>query len=249
MIRAIIVDDEQHSRDYLKRIMESRYQDMNIFAVCRNISEAEDAIEKFSPDLIFLDVELGKGQTSFDLLKEKSPASFEVIFITAYNHYAIQAIKLSAIDYLLKPIDEQELDAAIEKYRNKKSRSVPEKFESLLAAWTNPGNQQNRMPLPTMSGYDMVSIAEIVSCEAGSNQTTVSLSSGKETIISMTLKDCEDLLTPYRFFRIHKSHLVNLNHVKKYIKGKDGTVIMSNGAELTVSRNFKDKFIEKLKSP
>jgi len=220
-----------------------------VAAVCRNISEAEMAVNELHPDLAILDVELSKGQTSFDLLKRISPISFDIIFITAYNQYAIQAIKFSAIDYLLKPLDEEELDAAIEKFRNKKSKVDSNKIESLLSAWTNPGNQQNKMPLPTMTGYDLVTIADIISCEGVSNQSSLTLSNGKKILISMTLKECEDLLTPYRFFRIHKSHLINLNHVKKYIKGKDGTVIMSNDNNIIVSRNFKDKFIERLKMP
>ena len=215
MTKVVLVDDEQHSRDFLKRVLESRFTDLEITAVCRNAQEAEDAIQQFKPDLVFLDVELGKGQTSFELLKKISPINFDIIFVTAYNQYAIQAIKFSAIDYLLKPIDEDELDTAIEKFRNKKSKVDSNKIESLLAAWTNPGNQQNKMPLPTMTGYDLVTIADIVSCEGVSNQTLLVQDNKKEIIISMTLKECEDLLTPYRFFRVHKSYLINLNHVKK----------------------------------
>jgi len=248
MIASIVVDDEQHSREYLKRVIESRYADLKVVAVCRNVEEAEKAISEFNPSLVFLDVELGKGQTSFDLLKKRTQINFAVIFITAYNHYAIQAIKFSAIDYLLKPLDEDELDVAIEKFRSKESKIDPNKIESLLAAWVNPGNQQNKMPLPTMTGYDLVTIADIISCEGVSNQTALSMTNRDELLVSMTLKECEDLLGSYRFFRIHKSYLINLNHIRKYIKGKDGTVVMSNNKSFTVSRNFKDKFIERLKT-
>jgi two-component system LytT family response regulator len=247
MIISIVVDDEQHSREFLKRTLESRYSDLRVVAVCRNVDEAEKAISEFNPDLVFLDIELGKGQTSFDLLKKRGQLNFDIIFITAYNQYAIQAIKFSAIDYLLKPVDEEELDQAIEKFRLKENKIDSTKIESLLAAWSNPGNQQNKMPLPTMTGYDLVTIADIISCEGVSNQTLLSMVNKDELLISMSLKECEDLLVTYRFFRIHKSHLINLNHVRKYFKGKDGTVVMSNNKSITVSRNFKDKFIERLK--
>jgi len=247
MIVSIVVDDEQHSREFLKRTLESRYPDLKVAAICRNVNEAEKAIAEFSPNLVFLDVELGKGQTSFDLLKKWTQLDFDIIFITAYNQYAIQAIKFSAIDYLLKPLDEEELDMAIAKFRLKGNRIDSTKIESLLAAWSSPGNQQNKMPLPTMTGYDLVTIADIISCEGVSNQTTLSMINKDELLISMTLKECEDLLISYRFFRIHKSYLINLNHVKKYFKGKDGSVLMSNNKTFTVSRNYKDKFIERLK--
>lgn len=249
MIIAIVVDDEQHSREYLKRMLESRHADMTVAAVCRNIAEAEAAIQKFHPDLVLLDIQLSKEKTSFDLLKKLPKIDFDIIFITAYNNYAIQAIKFSAVDYLLKPVDEEELDAAIEKFRKKKTVADSNKIESLLMAWSNPGHQDNKIPLPTMSGYDLVTIGDIVSCEAVSNQTLMVLSNKTEVLINRTLKECEDLLKPYRFFRIHKSFLINLNHIKKYLKGKDGTVVMSNNVNITVSRNYKDSFLEKLKTP
>lgn len=246
MITAIILEDEKNTAQVLKRMLET-YPDVNVAAICLDIKEAEDAINTFHPDLVFLDIELGKSQTSFDLLTKISPIHFDIIFTTAYNHYAMQAIKLSAVDYLLKPIDKNELDAAIAKFLSKKSRTDSHKIESLLSAWSNPGSQLNKMPLPTMTGYDLVTISDIIYCEGVSSQTLLILNNQKETLISVSLKECEDLLTPYRFYRIHKSYLVNLNHVKKYIKGKDGTVIMSNNASLTVSRTLKDNFIERLK--
>ena len=133
----------------------------------------EDALDQFKPELVFLDIELGKRQTTFDLLKRISDINFEIIFTTAYNKYAIQAIRFSAIDYLLKPVDADELKTAIERFRSRKSKIDSNKIESLIAAWVTPGNQQNKMPLPTLTGYDLITIADIVYCEGVSNQTLI----------------------------------------------------------------------------
>jgi two-component system LytT family response regulator len=249
MIRAIIVDDEKNQVNELKSMLESYHSDVSVVDVCYNIKEFELALQKIRPDLVFLDVELGKSQTSFDLLRKISLINFEIIFTTSYNKYAIDAIRLSAIDFLLKPIDEIELKVAIERYRAKKLKADSGKIESLLTAWANPGSQENKIPIPTISGYDLVKIADIIYFETVNNQTQAILTNGKNIIVSITLKECEDILTPCRFFRIHKSYLINLNHVKKYIKGKDGTVVMTNDANLTVSRGIKDRFIETLRTP
>jgi two-component system LytT family response regulator len=247
MTSTLIIEDEPIIASGLKRMIESKYHDLKVDAVCYNVKEAEAALNKFQPELVFLDVELGKSQTCFDLLKKISPINFEIIFTTSYNHYAVQAIRVSAVDYLLKPIDELELDSAIEKFRNKSSKIDFNKIESFLSIWANPGNQQNKIPLPTMAGYDMVTVADIIYCEGVGNQTQLVLNNNKNIIISATLKDSEDVLTSYNFFRTHKSYLINLSHVKKYLK--NGTVIMSNDACLAVSRSFKEKFTEILKTP
>jgi two-component system LytT family response regulator len=249
MIRTIIVDDEQRSSDDLKGMLELYHNDIKTIAVCANIDEAEMAINDFKPELVFLDVELGTNQTSFDLLERLEQIDFEIIFTTAYNKYALQAIKASALDYLLKPVSEKELEIAIEKYKSKKSKVDVNKIESLLSAWTNPGSQQNRISLPSMTGYDLITVADIVSCEGISNQTSILLKNNTQFLISKTLKECEELLTPYGFFRIHKSYLINLTHVKKFIKGRDGIVVMSNEKSLPVSRHFKDQFVEQLRTP
>lgn len=249
MITTMILEDEKNAGNVLKRMLESYHPDIKVVAVCYNVKEAQEVLSKFHPDLVFLDVELGKSQTCFDLLKTISPIDFDIIFTTSYNRYAMQAIKLSAVDYLLKPINKIELEEAIKKFKDKKSKIDSNKIESLLAAWISPGNQQNKMPLPTLTGYDLVTISDIIYGEGVNSQTLLVLNNNKKTLISMSLKECEDLLTPYRFYRIHKSYLINLNHVKKYIRGKDGTAVMSNDANLSVSRSLKDNFIEKLKIP
>lgn len=248
MIKTIIVDDEPNLGDGLKRMLETHHTDVKVEAVCYNIDEAVNAFNTIRPDLAFLDVQLENGQTIFDILKKFSEINFKIIFTTGFNRYAIQAIKFSAIDYLMKPIDANELKIAVEKYRMENINININKVESLLSAWSNPGDQQNKIPLPSMTGYDLITVSDIIFCEGVSNQTSFVLKNDKKILISMTLKECEDLLVPYNFFRTHKSYLINLNHVKRYLKGKDGTgmVVLNDGRSLTVSRGFRERFIEKL---
>ena len=248
MISCIIVDDEQSLGYGLKKMIENHHSDLTVSAICYNLEEAELALKKYQPGLVFLDVELGSGETSFDLLNKISPINFQIIFTTAHNQYAIEAIKFSAIDYLLKPLDEEELKAAIEKFRNKKQRMDTVRVESLLAALLHPGNQENKIHLPTKSGFEVVVVADIIFCQAVGGQTLISLINKKNIVTTLPLRQLGSLLSQYRFTQIHQLYLINLNHVKKYIKGKDGTVIVTHDLSLTVSRNFKEKFIERLKS-
>jgi len=248
MINCIIVDDEHNLGKGLKRTIESRLTDLHVQAVCFNLEEAETALNKFHPELVFLDVELGNGQTSFDLLNKISPINFGIIFTTAHNQYAIQAIKFSAIDYLLKPIDEEELTAAVEKFRKKKEKGDAAKIECLLSALIYPGNQKNKIHLPTKTGYELIAVADIIYCRGKDNECLLTLINDREILITIPMWQFENLLTQYRFARIQHSYLLNLNHVKKYIKGKDGIAVVSNNANLTVSRMFKEKFIERLKA-
>jgi two-component system LytT family response regulator len=229
-------------------MIEAQNGDVQVKAICHNIEEAQQAFSDFRPDLVFLDVELGRSQTSFDLLSKISPINFDIIFTTAHNKYAIQAIKFSAIDYLLKPVDELELKSALEKIKNKKTKVDANKVESLLSAWSMPGNQQNKIPLPTSNGYEMVMLADIVYCRTANDHTLLNMHDESEILINLTLRQCESLLSPYRFVRIHHSHIINMNHVKKYLKGKDGIVLIQNNESLTVSRNYKERFLQSLKS-
>lgn len=248
MINAIVVDDEYNLGEGLKRMIESCFSDIKVADVCYNVKEAEQAFNQFQPNLVFLDVELGNGETSFDILNRISPINFGIIFTTAHNQYAIQAIKFSAIDYLLKPVDEDELKAAVEKFKSNKFNVDSDRINSLLSALITPGNQNNKIHLPTKSGYELITVADIIYCKGIGNQTYLTLINKKEIVITMSLRQFENLLTRYRFIRIHQSYLLNLNHVKKYIKGKDGVAIVSDDTNLTVSRNFKNKFIERLRT-
>jgi two-component system LytT family response regulator len=248
MITVIIIEDQKNVGSVMRRMLETRYPDIKVVAVCAYVKEAEVMLNKFHPDLVFLDIELGKSQTCFDLLERISSINFGIIFTTAYSRIAVQALRLNAIDYLLKPIDENELEVVIGKFRNKKSKIDPDKIENLLNAWANPGSQLNKIHLPNETGYDQVPVSDIIFCEAINDQTLFILSNKKKMLINISLKECEDILTPYRFYKIQKSYLVNLNHVKRYNKWKEvTTLLMSNNINLRVSSSLKDKFLTKLK--
>jgi two-component system LytT family response regulator len=248
MITTIVVDDERNSGRDLKQMLESHHSDIKVAAICYTIDEAVKAVKESNPRLVFLDIELGNGETSFDFLKKVPHINFDIIFTTGFNRYAIQAIKFNALDYLLKPVDENELKIAIEKFRAENYNVDLNKIENLLTTLKNPGSQQNKIPLPTMSGYDLFSIADIVYCEGVRSQTLIAMSNKKEIIISMTLKECEDFLTSYNFFRIHKSYLINLSYMNRFIRGKDGTgtVVLLDKINLKVSKGYREKFIENL---
>jgi two-component system LytT family response regulator len=225
------------------------YKDINLLAVCEGVEEAIASIQQHHPDLVFLDVELNKGETGFDILRQLSTLNFEIIFVSAYDKYAVQAIKYSALDYLLKPVTEEDLAAAIERFQQKKKVFNPKQLEVLFAN-IGQASKMNQVALPTMNGLDFVAIDSIIYCEGEGSQTGAHLTTKTTPVIlSKTLKECEELFqSAGGFFRIHKSYLVNLNHIKKYIKGKDGQVVMSNDKTLDVSRNYKDAFLEKLKN-
>jgi two-component system LytT family response regulator len=248
MITAIILEDEKNAGLLMRRMVESYHPDIKVAAVCFTVKEAEVALNKFKPQLLFLDIELGKSQTCFDLLKKVSPVDFDIIFTTAYSRYAMNALKLSAIDYLLKPIDKKELNAAIEKVRRKKLKMDAGKIENLLAAWDNPGSQQNKVHLPVEGGYKPFTIADIVYCESIKSQSLFLLTNETKVLVNMSLKECENILTPYKFYRIHRSFLVNLMHIKQINKSENGTTLMSNNTSLQVSKSLNNKLLNTLKT-
>jgi len=249
MISTVIIDDEPALGNGLKRMLELYHSDIRVEAICYNVQEAKEALNRFQPDLVFLDVQLGHGQTGFDVLINLREINFKVIFVTGFDKYAVQAIKFSALDYLLKPIDEEELKTALEKFRAEIFISNMNRMESFISAWSNPGNQQNKIPLPTMSGYDMVAVEDIIYCEGISNQTLFILNNQKKILISKTLKECEDIFLSYNFIRIHKSYLINLNQVKRYVKEKEGagSIVLSEEINIPVSRSFKERLMEKMR--
>ena len=247
MIKILIIENEKPIADYFSKMITRLFSDIQLLDVCDNVESALTSIRTNAPDLVFMDVELNNNETSFDILRHLSSINFEIIFVTAYDKYAVQAIKFSALDYLLKPVTEEDLTEAIHRYHQKKKAFNPKQLETLLAN-LHKGVQMNQVALPTMQGLDFVAIDSIIYCEGEGSQTAVYQTvKATPVIISKTLKECEDLFANERFFRIHKSYFINLNHIKKYLKGKDGQVLMSNSKTLEVSRNYKDAFLEVLK--
>ena len=238
-IKTVIVDDEESARNVLTNLLENFHPELEIAGVGRNVKEGLSLITDVNPDLVFLDVEMPDG-TGFDLLRKLDNNDFNVIFVSAYDQYAIKAIRFSAVDYLLKPIDLEELDNAIVRV-NKSHKRDKESYAGLLSNVAS--NETKLVTLPTLSGFDIVNIDDIIYCEADSNYTKI-VSTGGTVIVSRTLKEYENLLVERHFIRIHHSTLININHIKQYIKGRGGDVIMSNGDTLAVSRTRKDTFIK-----
>lgn len=242
MIASIIVDDELKSRESLKILLEDFCENVEVKAVCQNVEEALSAIERYDPQVVFLDIQMQR-ETGFDLLAQLTKTDFEIIFTTAYSEYAIKAFKFSAIDYLLKPIDIGELKRAVEKVEKKLSGNIATRLEKLIENLKPPTPQSYKVALPTADGLVFVKIEDIIYCEASSNYTNIYTLDGKKHIVSRTLKEYEDLLVDHNFFRIHNSHLINLSCIKKYVRGEGGYVIMVNDVSLDVSKRKKDAFL------
>lgn len=235
-MNCIIIDDEKHCIKTLSSLIESNFSEVNILATCFDSSKAHDLITRHKPDFIFLDIEMPL-LNGFDLLSQFETLFFEVIFTTAYDSYAIKAIKYSALDYLLKPIDKEDLASAIEKIKSK--RSSISKLQVRMASAVNNRQVPDTIALPTSEGLTFASVNDIVYCIADGGYTRMVMADKNSLLLSKTLHDVEELLGEYNFFRIHHSTLINLKQVKKYIRGEGGEVIMSNGENLQVARTRK----------
>ncbi len=246
MIKAIIVDDELGARESLSKMIEKNCKQLEVVAKADSMLAAYDAITKHHPDIVFLDIEMPNGN-AFDLLEKFKEIDFNIIFTTAYDHYAIKAIKFSAVDYILKPIDPEELIEAVKRFQEKHGQKniLDKQFKTLLSN-VRPENKLKKVGIPDGEGLIFINLADIVRCDSDGNYTFFILTSGKKIIASRTLGEYEQMFTDDNFFRIHRSHLINLQHVKKYIKGEGGYVIMSDDSQVEVSRRNKNEFLEKL---
>lgn len=241
MLKAVIIDDEQSARESLTEII-IKYcsENVHLIGTADGVEKGIELIESTKPDLVFLDVELSPG-SGFELLDSLDNINFEVIFTTAYNQYALSAIKFSALDYLLKPIDIEELKQAISKANAKNSNNRVEVLKENLKL-KDP--KLNKVILPTNTGYFVEQLEDIVRCEADSNYTDFYFLNGKKITVCRTLKDYEELFEGLGFFRVHQSHLINISHIKNYIKGDTPQLIMSDGKNVTISRNKKAEFLD-----
>ena len=245
MLKSVIVDDEQKSRESLKILIEDFCEGVEVKALCQNVAEAIEAIEQFKPAVVFLDIQLQR-ETGFDLLTKIKTVDFDVVFTTAYSEYAIKAFKFAAIDYLLKPIDIQELKSAIEKVAKKSGSNISDRLEQLLGNLRSKSTDTYKLALPTADGLVFVKVNDILYCEASSNYTEIFLANDKKYLVSRTLKEYEDMLADQNFFRIHHSYLINLNSIKKYVRGEGGYVIMNNDKSLDVSKRKKEGFLSRI---
>lgn len=246
MIKAIIVDDELGARESLSKMVEKNCKTVEIVAKADSMLSAYDAISIHQPDLVFLDIEMSNGN-AFDLLEKFKEIDFDIIFTTAYDHYAVKAIKFSAIDYLLKPIDPEELIQAVHRFEEKKGQKsmLDKKFKTLLSN-IKPENKLKKVGIPDGEGLLFINLSDIIRCDSDGNYTFFVLITGKRILASRTLGEYEQMFSDDNFFRVHRSHLINLQHVKKYIKGEGGYAVMSDNSQVEISRRNKTDFLEKL---
>jgi two-component system LytT family response regulator len=248
MIRAIIVEDEPIFQELLQKLLSSSGSQVKIESVCRSIREAKKAMAELRPDLLFLDVELGDGK-GIELLDDQDPLPFEVIFTTSHDKYALNAIKNNAADYLLKPIQEKELKKALDKVlkRMQEHKAVlyADQLEKYIEQLRSKQNQDAKLMVQSKEGSTFLKISEIIRLESESNYTHFILTGNRKMIVAKTLKDFEDKLSAYNFLRSHKSHLLNLYHIRE-IDGPNNEVLMSDGTRVEISKRKKKDFTEML---
>jgi len=245
-ISAIIVEDESKSVAALQNLLSVHCQHVDVIGTASNVKEAVDAIDNLKPDLVFLDIELPDGD-GFEVLEKVSYKLFEIIFITAYDQYAVKAFELSALHYILKPINYLELNEAVDRFGNRnKSEDIFDKKFTVLK--NNLIGNSRKIILPDTSGLQIIDIDDIIRCEADHNYTICYLVDNKKLTISKSLNKFETILEDVFFCRVHNKHLANLKYIVKYNKGSGGSIIMNDGTELNVSKGRKNEFIEKLNS-
>ena len=257
-MKAIIVDDEAHCIGALECILEEYMPEVKVLATCRSGEEGLKALEKHHPDVIFLDIAMPR-MNGFEMLSQIEEPSFEIVFTTAYDSYALQALKVSAVDYLLKPIDFEELRSALEKVKKRLAmrnvvREDPplhtsgEHWQMVLENFQKASGYFPNLALPTVNGFEMIKAADILYVEADGNYSRIHLADKKSIFISKTLKDLHQLLANYPFVRVHHSHLVNRTHIKRYVRGEGGHLILQNGQTINVSRRRKPELLKALKN-
>lgn len=245
MLKAIIIEDEQASRETLRNYLAKYCPDVTVLAEAGDIREGLAAIKRNNPDILFLDVEMPYGN-AFDLLEQIEEVRFETVFVTAYSNYALKALNFSAAYYILKPIDIDELVKAVEKIKESVEKNKELIHTKVLIENIKIENKQlQKIVLPLIDGFEVASVKDILRCEAQDNFTCFHFLGGKKQLICRTLKFYESLLTDFDFIRVHKSHLVNFQYIKQYKKGKGGQIIMEDGKAVDVSPERKKDLMEK----
>ena len=245
-IRCVIIDDEPLSIDALLWEIDGLPYPVTVMGKAHSGVDGLTLIKRHQPDLVFLDIEMPR-MNGFDMLRNIGKIEFDVIFTTAYDQYALNAFRINAFDYLLKPVTSEDLKSAIEKYlQYRGSVKMTAKLESLFKVINNQNPSFPRVALPTLEGLEFVDASSVVRCEASSNYTYIHKEDGKKLLISRTMGDIEKMMAGRNFFRAHKSHLVNLLHVTRYVKGKGGYLVMMDGTNVPVSRTKKDELASML---
>ncbi|MBN1107150.1 MAG: response regulator transcription factor [Bacteroidales bacterium] len=244
-MKAVIVDDEASVRNTIRSILNENFPEVDVVAMSGSVAEAYEHLSKLKPGLLFLDIELPDG-TGFDLLKKLDPVTFKVIFVTGHQEYALSAIKVSALDYIMKPVDADELRMAVGK-----ALSVISNEEIQLKMQALNENMQGkktlrRIILHTADHLQLVSVNDIIRAEADSNYTSFFLAGGKKIMVSRTIKEFDSMLSSSGMIRVHQSHLVNVNHIDRFVKKDGGWLILKNGSKIPVSPNLKKQVLKAL---
>jgi two-component system LytT family response regulator len=241
MKKVLVIDDEKPTREFIKLLIDSYHFGVEVFTDGENVATGVEAIHQLQPDLVILDIQMPDGN-GFDVLKSIPVKNFEVIFITAFQEYAVQAIKFSALDYILKPIDSEELKQAIDNALNTITRKTDDSQLSVLQH-NMQLNAKRKLVLKTQESVHVVEIDDIIRCESDKNYTSFFFKNGKKILVSKTLKDFDILLSGLTFFRAQQSHLINLNFVERYDR-HDGTIIMKDGSAIPLALARKEQFFE-----
>jgi len=242
MLRTLIIDDEDHVRDTLRKLLRVYCPQTEVIGEAGSIASARKLISDLNPDLVLLDIQLSDGM-SFELLRSLPSIPFKVIFITAFDKYAVQAFRFSAVDYLLKPVDPEELAEAVKRagdlnrhQANLQIKALEENLRSLIG-------QKQKLILKTSEKIHLVDLDQVIHCESDDNYTIFNTIKGERILVSRTLKEYEEMLTDCKFYRVHKSHLINLSHVKFFEKQDGGFVVMSNDTRIPVASRKRDELL------
>jgi len=246
MIKAVLIDDEKNALEVLEWQLHTYCTDVTIVAICTNANDGIAAIELHRPQLIFLDIEMPK-KNGFEVIQFFKVPFFDVIFTTAYNQFALKAFRFAALDYLLKPIDAEDLVTAVLRFQKKQvNNNAKQQFELLLQQYAQPELLPGKVSFSTQQAIHFIAPETIIYCESNSNYTTLYFLDKSKMLVSKTLKEVEETLVHYHFYRIHHSFIINLKHVSRFIKNDGGCIEMTDGAQLPVSRQRKQEIMQVL---
>ena len=245
MFQTIIIDDDQLARKGLRRILENNFEEIEIIGEGDSVSSGLSLIKEFNPDLVFLDIEMPDG-TGFRLLDQLSKVNFKIVFTTSYSDYAITAFKYSAFDYIVKPVLIENIRSLLSRIKEIPIVLEKQRIEVLRNNLTYTNDQDATIALPEINGFSIIKVKDIIRCEGERNYSRIFFNDGKSVLISRTLLEFDNMLVSHGFFRIHRSHLISLRNVNRYIKSDGGVIEMVDKTQLPVSPKFKDELLNRL---
>ncbi len=244
MIKCVLVDDETNALEMMEWLLKTYCPQVEVVAMCNTAEKGIEAILALKPDVVFLDIEMPR-MNGFDMLERVKNISFEVVFCTAYDQFAIKAFKYAALHYLLKPVDPEDLKTTIRRVEEKRALPSREQFTLLLQHINRPQRSTpSRIALTTGDGLIFVATGDIIYCKAESNYTNVVLTDGRKIMVSRVLKELDETLAGADFYRVHSSFLINISHIKKFVRGEGGYIVMDNDDNITLSRSRRQEFME-----